>query len=110
MQVSCNEDVASHVGPESCGGDCKVVIEALTGEDAGRVSSLENVIFRSADAVASVGRQQRTFRYRKERSCSAWSETPCTRRSISLGSREVPGLAVAVAPVRAVNPKGVRRQ
>lgn len=44
MKVSCNEGIASHVGPESCGDDCKVVIEALTGESAGRVLSLENVI------------------------------------------------------------------
>ena len=37
MKVSCNEGIGSHVGPESCGDDCKVVIEALTGESAGRV-------------------------------------------------------------------------
>ena len=44
MKVSCNEGVASHVGTESCGDDRKVVVEALTGESAGRVLSLENVI------------------------------------------------------------------
>ena len=30
MKVSCDEGVASHVGPESCGDDRKVVTEALT--------------------------------------------------------------------------------
>ena len=55
MKVSCNESVASHVGPESCGGDRKVVVEALTGESAGRVLSLENVILWGADAVLSCG-------------------------------------------------------
>ena len=44
MKVSCNEGVASHVGPESCGGGREVITEALTGESAGRVLSLENVI------------------------------------------------------------------
>jgi hypothetical protein len=44
MKVSCDEGVASHVGPESCGDDRKVIVEALAGEGAGRVLSLENVI------------------------------------------------------------------
>ena len=122
MKVSCNEGVASHVGPESCGGDREVTIEALTGENAGRVLSLENLIVRSADVFASGGRQQRTIRYRKDRSHSAWSETLCTHRSISQGrttlprggqalhdgSREIPGLAWMVIQVRALNPKGER--
>jgi hypothetical protein len=44
MKVSCDEGIASHVGPESCGDDRKVILEALTGESAGRVLSLENVM------------------------------------------------------------------
>ena len=60
MKVSYDEGVASHVGPESCGGDREVVVEALTGERAGRVLSLENLIVRGADAVLSGGRQQPT--------------------------------------------------
>ena len=32
MKVSCDEGVASHVGPELCGDDRKVIFEALTGE------------------------------------------------------------------------------
>jgi hypothetical protein len=73
MQVSCNEGVASHVGPESCGGDRKVVVEALTGESAGRVLSLENVILWDADAVLSCGRQQRSFQQCEDRSHPTWS-------------------------------------
>ena len=57
MKVSCNEGVANHVGPESCGGIREDVVEALTGESAGRVLSLENVILWGADAVLSCGRQ-----------------------------------------------------
>jgi len=58
MKVSYDEGVASHVGPESCGLVCKGMLEALTGEDAGRVLSLENVMLWSADAVLSGGRPQ----------------------------------------------------
>ncbi len=117
MKVSCNKGVASHVGPESCGVDREIIVEALTGEDAGRVLSLENLVLRSADVFASGGRQQWTTRYREGRTYSAWSETPCTHRSISqeraalsFGSREIPGLAWQVCQVRGVNPKGERRR
>ncbi len=40
MKVSCNEDVANHVGSESCVDAREGAGEALTGEDAGRVLSL----------------------------------------------------------------------
>jgi hypothetical protein len=110
MKVSCNEGVASHVGPESCGADRKVIVEALTGESAGQVLSLENLILRSADVVMTDGRQQRMSRYRKGHPHSAWSETLRTHRSISRGSREIPGLTGALASARAVNPKGTRRR
>ena len=89
MKVSCNKGVASHVGPESCGDDRKVVVEALTGESAGRVLSLENVILWDADAVLSCGRQQRSIRQCEDRSHPTWSKTLRTHRSISRGSREI---------------------
>jgi hypothetical protein len=117
MKVSCNEGVASHVGPESCGGDREVVIEALTGESASRVLSLENVTVWGADAVLSGGRQQRSVRHREDRMRPTWSQTPRAHRSISQGrpslpsgSREIPGSTRAVAPVRAVNLQEERRQ
>ena len=110
MKVSYDEGVASHVGSESCVDDRKVICEALTGEDAGRVLSLENFIVRSAHAVMTGGRQQRTRRQCEGRAYSAWSETPCTHRNISHGSREIPGSAWTVIQVRAVNPKGARRR
>lgn len=110
MEVSCDKGVASHVGPESCGDDRKVVTEALAGESAGRVLSLENLILRSADAVLTGGRQQRLTRYGKGQAYSAWSETLCTRRSILLGSREIPGSAWAAVQVRAVNSQEERRR
>jgi hypothetical protein len=42
MKESYGEGVASHIGPESCGGDSNGAAEALTGERAGRVWSREN--------------------------------------------------------------------
>ena len=46
MRVSYGEGLANHTGPESCGADRKVVVEALTGVRAGWVSSHENVTSR----------------------------------------------------------------
>jgi hypothetical protein len=110
MKVSYDQGVASQVGPESCVGVREGIGKALTGESAGRVSSLENLIVRSADAVASCGRQQRASRHREGRPYSAWSKAPRTHRSISRGSREIPGLALALVGVRAVNLKWERRR
>ena len=124
MKVPYGEGLASHTGPESCGDDRKVVVEALTGVRAGRVSSLENDILRGADAVLSGGRQQRAVRQCEDRPHPAWSKTPSTHRSISLGrrslpregsilrdgSREIPWPARTVVRARAVNPKGERRR
>lgn len=51
MKVPYSEDLASHTGPESCGYGGDPVAEALTGEGIGRVLSLENAYFGSADGV-----------------------------------------------------------
>ena len=91
MKVSCNEGVASHVGPESCGDDRKVVVEALTGEGAGRVLSLENLMLRSADVVLTDGRQQWMSRQRKGHSHSPWSKTLRTHRSMKPGREHETG-------------------
>ena len=41
MKVSYDEDLANHIGPESCGRARKGALEALTGERVGQVSSRE---------------------------------------------------------------------
>jgi len=132
MRVPYGEGPASHTGPESCGDDRKVVVEALAGVRAGRVLSLENLIVREADVVPTDGRQQRPGRYREGRPQPAWSKTPCMHASTSLGrrslpreglflrdgSREIPWparmdfdeLSRVVIRARAVNPKGKRRR
>jgi len=117
MKVSYNQGLASQVDSESCVGVRKDIGEALTGEDAGRVLSLENLMLRSADVVPTDGRQQRVLRHRKQHPHSAWSKALCTHRSISqgrrslpIGSREIPGLAWMVIQVRGVYPQGERRR
>ena len=67
MKVSYGEGIASHTGPESCGGGRKAVVEALTGESAGWVLSPEIIIVLDADAVMSCGRQHRANRKRCHR-------------------------------------------
>ena len=46
MKVRHDEDVASHIGPESCAGLREGVGEALTGEHTGQPSSRERKYFR----------------------------------------------------------------
>ena len=100
MRVSCDEGVASHVGPESCGDDRKVVVEALTGESAGRVLSLENLMLRSADVVLTDGRQQWMSRHARDirtprglRPCARTEAPHKEGPTPPFGSREVPQLA-----------------
>ena len=90
MQVSYGEGLANHTGPESCGAVREGVVEALTGEGAGRVFSRERVILRDADAVRRGGRHHRMRRYCEAHSSPARSETPSTYRNTSHGNREVP--------------------
>ena len=85
MKVSYDEGLASHIGPESCGGVREGVVEALTGERAGWVLSSEILIVREADALMSCGRLHRAKRQRELRTVPAESKTPGTRRSTSRG-------------------------
>jgi hypothetical protein len=76
MRDSYGEGVASHTGPESCGGGREVVIEALTGESAGWVWSSEILNVRDADALMSCGRPHRAKRQRELGTGPAESKTP----------------------------------
>jgi len=124
MRVPYGEGLANHTGPESCGGDRKVVVEALTGVRAGWVSSLEIFNVRSADglrpsegntgrvAIARPVRAPRGLRphARTQAPHSGGGVLPRQGQVIGDGSREIPGSARAVARARAVNPKGERRR
>ena len=52
MEVLCDEGLASHIGPESCGAAREGRDEALTGERAGRPLSRDSLLQRGADVVA----------------------------------------------------------
>lgn len=110
MQVPYSEDLASHTGPESWVVTRKDSGQALTGEDAGwAIEPRKTFRLRSADDLPEYGRQYPVRRYARRTVGSARSMTPCTYRSSSHGSREIPRLATARwAVVRGRNPKGAR--
>jgi hypothetical protein len=110
MKKSYECDLATHIGPESCGAARKGGDEALTGERAGRVFSRVRQLLRDADAVGESGRPHRVHRYREVCQSPARSETPGTYVDTSLGNREIPGLPkAAVALGRIGKSKDVRR-
>jgi hypothetical protein len=96
MQKSYECELATHIGPESCGAARKGGVEALTGERAGRVFSRERNLLRDADAVGESGRPHPLRRYREVQGSPARSETPCTHADTSRGNREIPGPPRAV--------------
>src|SRR5712675_3798927 len=110
MQKSYECEVATHIGPESCGAAREGGVEALTGERAGRVFSRERQLLRDADAVRRCGRLHRVHRYREVCQSPARSQTPCTYADTSRGNREVPSPPqAAVALGRVGKAKDVRR-
>ena len=110
MKESYECDVATHIGPESCGAAREGGVEALTRERAGRVFSRVRTFLRDADAVRRSGRPHRVRRYREARQSPARSETPCTHADTSRGNREIPGLPrAAVALGRIGKSKDARR-
>ena len=110
MQKSYECEVATHIGPESCGVTRESGVEALTGERAGRVFSRVRHLLRDADAVRTSGRPHRVHRYREVYQSPARSETPCTYADTSLGNREIPSPPkAAVALGRVGKSKDVRR-
>ena len=110
MQKSYECEVATHIGPESCGAIRKNGVEALTGERAGRVLSRVRNSLRDADAVGESGRPHRVRRNREVRQSPARSKTPCTYADTSRGNREIPSPPRAAAALgRVGKSKDVRR-
>jgi RNA-directed DNA polymerase len=110
MKESYECEVATHIGPESCGAAREGGVEALTRERAGRVFSRVRDLLRDADAVRRSGRPHLMHRYREVHWSPARSETPCTYGSTSRGNREIPGPPrAAVALGRIGKSKDVRR-
>jgi hypothetical protein len=110
MKESYECEVATHIGPESCGAARKGGVEALAGERAGRVFSRVRDLLRDADTVGASGRPHPVHRYREVCQSPARSETPCTCADTSLGNREIPCSPKAVAAMgRVGKSKDVRR-
>jgi|SRR5271154_700200 len=110
MKESYECEVATHIGPESCGAAREGGVEALTRECAGRVYSRVRRSLRDADAVGESGRPLPVHRYREVQRSPARSQTPCTYGSTSNGNREIPGSPrAAFARGRIGKSKDVRR-
>src|SRR6202163_460122 len=110
MKESYECEVATHIGPESCGAARKGSVEALTGERAGRVFSRVRNSLRDADAVRRSGRPHRVHRYREVCQSPARSETPCTYLDTSRWNPEIPSSpTAAVALGRIGKSTDVRR-
>ncbi len=54
MKEPYDEGLASHIGPESCGGGSNGTAEALTGVGAGQVWSREILGFQGADEMGQL--------------------------------------------------------
>jgi hypothetical protein len=110
MKESYECEVATHIGPESCGAAREGGVEALTRECAGRVFSRVRLSLRDADAVGESGRPHPVHRYREVRRSPARSQTPSTYGNTSRGNREIPSSPkTAVALGRIGKSKDVRR-
>jgi hypothetical protein len=110
MKESYECEVATHIGPESCGAAREGGVEALTRECAGRVFSRVRSSLRDADAVGESGRPHPMHRYREAQRSPARSETPSTYGNTSRGNREIPSSPkTAVALGRIGKSKDVRR-
>ena len=110
MKKSHKCELATHIGPESCGAARKGGVEALTGERMGRVLSRVRISLRDADAVGGSGRLRPLHRYREVQGNPARSETPCMYVNISRGNREIPSPPrAAIALGRIGKSKDARR-
>jgi hypothetical protein len=110
MKESYECEVATHIGPESCGAAREGGVEALTRERAGRVFSRVRQSLRDADAVGESGRSHPVHRYREVCQSPARSQTPSTYGSTLRGNREIPSSPrTAVALGRIGKSKDVRR-
>ncbi len=92
MKESHREGLANHSDPESCVGDRKVVVEALTGAHSGQPLSCEiraksGRLTLLRDAESNIGEGA----IRKPKSTPTQSETLCTCGNSKRGTREVPG-------------------
>ena len=90
MKEPDDEDLASHIGPESCEGGSNVALEALTGVRAGWVLSPVMLKVQGADAFSNDGRPHGSLRNRQGWTGPAGSKTPGTHGHTSQGGGNRP--------------------
>jgi hypothetical protein len=108
MKEPYGEGLATHSGPESCGGPRKEADEALTGARVGRVLSLEKPLTTGTptQSLGAEGNIRGAVIARRVLS-PAWSKTPGMHGNSLSGNRESLWLAAEDgAAVRAGNPFG----
>jgi len=89
VEVLCDEGLASHIGPESCGAAREDRDEALTGEGAGRPLSRDSQLQRGADVVGTHGRQHGRARYCERSSGPRVVVDPGMHGRSLFGNREI---------------------
>jgi hypothetical protein len=97
VRVLYDEDLARHIGPESCGEAREGSTEALTGERAGRPLSRDSQLQRSADGVGPYGRQHGRVRYRECPRRLRVVVDPGMHGSSLFGNREISRLTAALS-------------
>ena len=90
MKEPDDEDLARHIGPESCEGGSNVALEALTGVRAGWVLSPVMSKVQGADAFSNDGRPHGSLRNRQGWTGPAGSKTPGTHGHTSQGGGNRP--------------------
>ena len=109
MQESYNEDLASHIVPESCAFAGNSLGEALTGVRAGIVLSPEIIgHFPSADALQERRRSHRVYHYGKIVTDSTGSETYRMYGNTLYGNRDTLYLSRRLAGSHEESHLGVR--
>jgi hypothetical protein len=85
------EGLATHDGPESCGGSREGTVEAFDRGTCGPGIEPRNQTIQGADAVIRSGRQHARRREREEASDPARSKTPSTYGTSLRENREISG-------------------
>jgi hypothetical protein len=95
MQESYREGVASHPGPQPCGGGREAALEAWERGNCRQDIELRNPALPGADAVKAGGRQQGGGRQGETALGPAESQTPGRQRNSLRENRETPWPPVA---------------
>ena len=109
MKESDVEGVASHDGPESCGGVGNDIVEAFDRGMHGHGIELRDQLFRGADAVQSKRKATRRASLCETLDGPAQSKTRRTCRTFLRENREIPAPPVLATQVASRRPEATRR-